>query len=92
MTTCPFCEQPSHAKACPTLRELLFAPATLCCNSCGDPIDHDGLCPACYEAGEQLNADRAIVTGIVRDAFGISLELRQDIRRTTEAREEYAPF
>ena len=26
MTACPFCEQPSHAKACPALRKLLMAP------------------------------------------------------------------
>ena len=52
-STCPFCNAPSHAKACPELRELLFAPFTDVCVSCGDQLHYDAplnsMCAACQE-------------------------------------------
>lgn len=34
---------------------------------------------------EQLNADRQLITGMVRDAFGISLDIRAAIREDSQA-------
>lgn len=68
---CITCHTAHHIQDCPSIRALLFAPFTYRCDECGDPVDTIGTCAACqeWERGEQVNADRAIVTSMVRDAF-----------------------
>ena len=47
--TCAECSGTHHIQQCPSIREMLFAPAHFRCYNCGDAIDHDGICAACRE-------------------------------------------
>jgi hypothetical protein len=87
---CANCHRTHHTWQCPEIYALLFAPVRYLCDDCGDPINHDGVCPACQEVAA---VDRLLVAGMVRDAFGISLDLRAAYRTTARQRTpELAPF
>ena len=82
---CHACATAGHSvQTCPDVHALLFAPEV--CVECGDPSDAP-VCKACmeYAACEQLTADRAIVAGIVRDAWGVPLALRADCLEDSRA-------
>lgn len=81
---CRACDGAHSIQACPELRALLFAPEV--CIDCGD-VSAAPVCAACmeYSRAEQLNADRAIVAGIVRDSWGIPLSLRADCLENSRA-------
>jgi hypothetical protein len=60
---CPKCADPDcqglhHTQQCPAIRELLFAPFTDVCRSCGDQLDWEGpgICGTCREWAEPIAA------------------------------------
>jgi hypothetical protein len=88
MTThCQNCQSAHPTQQCPEITALLFAPARYRCDGCGNPTDALGLCHVCQE-----DECSAIIAGMVRDSWGVSLELRASIRATAAERVEFAPF